>query len=84
MENLQGCNAEDTCRVGNLKKVENKTKKKKKRREGGQILIRDIFDIKVRKNTKESVCLILADMHLLADILYNLQYSQNKFDTASI
>ena len=67
-----------------FEKSREQTKKKKKRREGCQILIRDIFDIKVRKNTKESVCLILADMHLLAKILYNLQYSQNKFDTASI
>ena len=33
--------------------------KKKKRRERGQILTRDIFDIKVRKNTKEGVYLIL-------------------------
>ena len=68
MENMQQCNAEDTCRVGNLKKYRiNKEKEEDGRKgldpdNGGQISYQD------KKNTKESVCLILAGMHLLAEI----------------
>ena len=51
-----------------FEKSREQTKKKKKRRERGQILMGDIFDIKVRKNTRESVSLILAGMHLPAGI----------------
>ena len=83
-ETLRKCNSAMRKKHAELEIWKSREQKTKKKREGldldngGQIWYQG------KKNTKESVCLILAGMHLSAEIWYIFRYSQNESDTAGV